>query len=85
MKVTVCKGCGQLMHGISASGTPICAICIGISPDSGIPIEVEVPDEISCDTCGKRWLVSDILKRWKQIPFYNSRSQMFYDGCKGWE
>ena len=67
------------------TGNPACVTCIGLSPNSGIPVEVELPDEITCDSCGKTWLVSDILKRWTSIPFYDSRKRVFYDGCKGWD
>jgi hypothetical protein len=85
MRITICKGCGNTMMGDDADGKPVCLLCTGISPDSGIPVEIELPYTLHCSTCGKEWSVRDILRKWTTIPFYNHTSQTFYDGCEGWE
>ena len=50
--VTVCKGCGSRMMAVKAgTDIPSCVTCIGISPDSGIPIEVDVCNMAICSHC----------------------------------
>ena len=85
VKITVCKGCGNTTMADNADGEPVCLVCMGVSPDSGIPVEVELPYVLKCATCGKEWSVRDILRKWVDIPFYNHEAQTFYDGCEGWE
>lgn len=52
MKIKVCKGCGQVIMGTdNNTNKPVCLTCIGISEDSSIPVEVDVPEKIECD-CG---------------------------------
>ena len=84
MTVIVCKGCGQTMPAVDIDGKPFCFICSGLNPDSGIPVEVELPETIKCRDCDKVWKVEDVLKQWIGIPFYDSCNQTFYDGCRGW-
>lgn len=79
MKVTVCKGCGTRMMAVDSDGKPACPICIGISPDSGIPVEVEVPNTAKCVYCGTEAEASD------RLPFYSARDNTYYCGCRGWD
>ena len=54
MKLTVCKGCGCVMEAKDTkTGKPACVTCIAISPDSGTPIEVEMPEILRC-SCGSK-------------------------------
>ena len=84
MKITICKSCGNTMPATNIKGEPCCLVCDGLSTDSGVPVEVDVLDTLTCDACHKQWLVSDILKKWIDIPFYNHHDKTFYDGCRGW-
>ena len=86
MKITVCKGCGHSMETTNMkTGKPNCVICIGLELENSIPVEIEMPDEIKCGSCGKISKVSDLLKHWRDIPFYNSKEESYYCGCQGWE
>ena len=51
MKITVCKGCKQVMPAIDDKGKPACVTCHGISSDNSIPEEVDMPEELHC-SCG---------------------------------
>lgn len=101
--VTVCKGCGQsMMARNQATGKPSCVTCIGTTPDSGIPVEVDVPDAARC-SCGqtatwnpeeKKWHIGSEVPRGREgyrnmdiaeLPFYDSRNNSFYCGCRGWD
>jgi len=79
MKVIVCKGCGNKMVAIDEKGNPSCPICFGLSPDSSIPVEVEVPDITRCRYCGQEAKVT------QDLPFYDSRDNSYYCGCRGWD
>jgi hypothetical protein len=79
MKVTVCKGCGNRMQAKDEQGNDACAICIGISLDSGIPIEVEIPDRVKCHYCGVE------VKTTPNLPFLDSKRGTYYCGCRGWD
>lgn len=79
MKMVVCQQCGNSLLATSSGGKIYCPVCDG----SG-GVEVEVPSTLTCDTCGRQWTISSILKRWVDIPFYNHHDETFYDGCEGW-
>jgi len=81
----ICKGCGQAMMATDENGKLVCLTCMGIDENNSIPVEVKVPDTLKCYVCKKRWKVEDILKQWIDIPFYDSKHQSFYDGCRGWD
>lgn len=83
MKVTVCKGCGSIMNATNKDGKSICLTCIGIEPESGVPVEVELPETVRCDTCGKVRKVSDVLEDYVTIPFFNAKDGTYYCGCRG--
>ena len=51
MKITVCKRCLQVMQAIDKDGKPACLTCCDISPDNSIPIEIDVPEKLTC-ACG---------------------------------
>ena len=53
MKITVCKGCGNAFMAKDDKSNPACPICVGISPDSGVPLEIEIPDISYCVYCGQ--------------------------------
>jgi len=86
MKVIVCKGCGQVMQATNAkTGKPSCITCFGISPDSSIPIEVDAPMESAVCAYCKTPLDSTEWKNVKPPPFYDSKHNTFYCGCRGWD
>ncbi len=60
MKIIVCKGCGQVMQAIdNRTGKPACVTCIGLSKDSGIPVEVDMPEELTCNYhCGSKAILN---------------------------
>ena len=84
MKLIVCKGCGQQMQAVDKNGNPSCVTCIGLNPDNSIPIEVEMPDEFTCDSCNKTTKTEELLKRCREIPFA-TKDGRYYCGCRGWE
>ena len=79
----VCKGCGEVPMAIDNYGNPSCITCFGISPDSGILIEVPEPEEYSCDLCKRTYTREELVKKWVRIPFATSKGK-FYCGCMGW-
>ena len=79
MKITVCKGCGQAMMARDKNGNPACITCFGLSPDNSVPIEVEAPDVAKCIYCKATRKVSP------DLPFYDSRTNTYYCGCRGWD
>ena len=83
--MTACKGCGGSMMAIDKNGKPVCTTCAGLSPDSSIPIEVEMPDTWKCSQCGKETTTEALLRRWVVIPFANATRGTYYDGCRGWD
>ena len=84
MKITVCKGCGQKMQAIDQDGKPACTTCIGLHKDSGIPIEIEVDIEnAKCCYCKK--IATKSSFDLDNLPFYDSTTNTYYCGCRGWE
>jgi len=79
VKIIVCKGCGGKMEAVDEQGNPACITCAGISPNNSIPVEMEVPDIAKCVYCGKEAQVT------QDLPFYNSRNNTYYCGCRGWD
>ena len=48
MKITVCKGCKQVMATVNPkTGKPSCIVCHGFENNS-IPVEVEIADHLVC-------------------------------------
>ena len=84
-KQIVCKGCGTVFLAKDEKGKDACPICIGISPDSGIAVEVELPDQLTCDMCKKSRSTEDLLVQWGKIPFLNPARGQYYCGCRGWD
>jgi len=82
--ITVCKGCGVTMVAKDEKGNDACPICIGASEDSGVPIEIVLPEEMKCYYCKKVSSTKELLKNWKKIPFA-SNDGTYYCGCRGWE
>ena len=71
---------------VDSKGEPVCPICLGINPDSGIPEEIEdSPVGAKCTDCGFI-ATKKYLEGWKDgiPPFYNPISKHFYCGCRGW-
>lgn len=95
MKITVCKGCRQAMDAVdSVTQKPVCPTCFGLSPDSGVPIEVELPDVLHCCYgCGNvityrdgAWYYQTGKRMtFKEPPFVDARFNTFYCGCRGWD
>lgn len=79
MKVIVCKGCGARIQGVKSDGSLACPICIGIEPESGIPVEVEMPDEVECIYCRHKRKTS------QELPFLDAKTKTYYCGCRGWD
>ena len=69
--VTLCKGCQHTFIAVTKDGKPSCPICMGISPDCGIPITVEVGESepILCGYCGKPLEKSEWKNTWPP-PFF---------------
>ena len=80
--ITVCKGCRQQMQAVDAQGKPACVTCIGLSPESGVPIEVQMPEAFTCDICKVSTSTDEILKEWKDVPFATADGH-YYCGCRG--
>ena len=79
MIVTVCKGCGTKMMATDSEGKPACPICIGLNPESGIPLEVDMPDTVKCSYCKKE------IPTKPSLPFLDSKRGTYYCGCRGWD
>jgi hypothetical protein len=79
---------------------PACPICCGISPDSGIQVEIETADVAYCSHCkqeakwdGEFWIIGSDKPRGregyrgmkvKKLPFHDSVG-FYYCGCMGWD
>lgn len=83
--MTVCKGCGIQMEAIDKNGKPACPICLGISPDNSVPMEIEMPDSFTCVYCKKTTPTEELLRQWKHIPFAEPSKRKYYCGCRGWD
>ena len=99
--VTVCKGCGNKMEAKNDKGEPSCPICFGTSKDSGVPIEVRIPEVLKCSyKCGSMAVWSDTKNKWLinkwegawgcngevgSLPFIDAVHGTYYCGCKGWD
>lgn len=84
-KALVCKGCGNQLQATDPEGNPACPICSGLDPDSGVPVEVQLPDEFRCVACGQVRKTADILIFWTATPFANPAEGTYYCGCRGWD
>lgn len=82
MKITVCKGCKDAISDRAKknprTGRFLCFTCIGLNPSSGVPEEVEMPEKTKCRYCHKE------VNSKPDLPFYNSGTNTFYCGCRGW-
>lgn len=84
MKIVVCKRCGTAMGAVDEKGNPCCTTCIG-EPNSGVPVEVDLPDVFECCYCHMSISTVELLKRWKSIPFAEPLRGLYYCGCRGWD
>jgi len=79
--ILVCNNCGQRCIGVDIkTKEKTCIIC-----GHTVFKSVVVPDKMKCIYCKKEWKTKDILKTWIDIPFYDNETNMFYDGCRGWD
>jgi protein-disulfide isomerase len=79
---------------VDRDGKPACPICIGLHKDSGVPVEVDIPNKAHCSYCKveavydektKLWTIGKSTETYKELPFYNSKTNTFYCGCRGWD
>jgi len=78
--ITVCKRCGDQVDGKDADGIFRCAICGCLEVE-----DIELPEEIECDMCGKLHSIDAITKKYIGIPNFNAKTMTFYCGCRGWD
>ena len=78
--------CGHAANATDKDGKPICAICIGLTPDAEIVAETK-PDltgrKARCTQCGR------VTNSNEKLPFFeyrpNCEYDSFYCGCRGWD
>lgn len=80
VKQVVCSNCGNSIHATDRTGKTVCPICGSYSFK-----KAELPETIHCIHCKKESQVADILKIWKDIPFYDENTKSYYCGCRGWD
>lgn len=76
--------CGHAANGFTA-GHPVCAICVGITPDALIVSE-EVINLVGrtarCTSCRRE------VESSEKLPFFEHRPEKpvdwYYCGCRGW-
>jgi len=79
MKITVCKGCKAQMMATDQNGNPACPVCCGLSPDSGVPEEIEAPNTAHCIYCKHE------APNTGNLAHYDGKTNSYYCGCRGWD
>lgn len=84
MKVTVCSGCDTIMTSRDKHGNPVCPICLGIYPNSGIPKEIDAQPTAHCIDCNQEatyvpeenvWFIGDDKKAPHNSGYRNMKLQ----------
>ena len=76
MKIQVCVVCHNAIEAVDGDGKKVCPIC------SSYEFEEAEATSPTCTYCGKRWSEDSGFKK---PPFYNSQTNTFYCGCRGWD
>lgn len=87
MGSSVLMRCGHAANAVDhATGKPVCAICIGLTPDAEIVAEKQ-PDlkgrKARCVYCKREVDSSTSLAFFEYRP--NESSDRYYCGCLGWD
>ena len=80
LKVKVCSKCGHILMASDMVGNPACPICDGKDFQ-----DVDLPERLECIYCKKEKSIEEILKIWKNPPFYQHGTGTYYCGCRGWD
>jgi hypothetical protein len=82
-KYKVCKKCGQRNIGINTdTKQEVCLTCLGTEFEEHTLNENDI---LICTYCKKHASVKDILEQWTEIPFLDTTTMTYYDGCRGWD
>lgn len=73
----ICTNCFNSIDAIDSEGNKVCPVCSGKDFE-----EVTINNNTArCVYCGK--LAKDT--NYDDLPFYNSKNNTFYCGCRGWD
>jgi len=81
MEIEVCERCKNSTKAYDHfTGAPVCPIC-----DNRTFIKVTLPDTVKCTYCKEVKKIEDVLKIWRDIPFFDAKTGTYYCGCRGWD